>query len=273
MSHLRSDLKNRQAIVSVVTVVKDHKIGLLETFKSLEQQTVENWEMIIVVGISTDESMSVSKNLRKFDRRVKVLKQEGSGIYRAMNQGLEYSSGKYIWFMNAGDKFLDFETLSKALYEIKAIPTGVLVGGYQIDSIDTVKTYNFQSKKLTLRSFAYTRRGGCHQAMLFQTDHLKQLGGYNVKYSLASDFDLVLRLIKRVGGRRVSEVFALVEPGGQADKGIFLVHSQKHQIRQENLGGITNLVVSTLWTLLARIKIKNCNKFRNFRSFYSNYLN
>ena len=91
--------------------------------------------------------------------------------------------------------------------------------------------------------------------MIFHTQVLKSIGGFNTAYSLASDFDLVLKVIKKAGARRVSEIYAAIEPGGRADQGIFLVHKEKHLIRRNLLGGPAILAASLLWTGLARTKI------------------
>jgi glycosyltransferase involved in cell wall biosynthesis len=266
MANLDSDFKKGKPIVSIVTVVKNHEMGLLETFGSLQNQSFQEWEMLIVVGKSTDKTLEVSNSLRNLDSRVNVLEQSDSGIYEAMNLGLKNTTGLYVWFMNAGDLFFDLGTLSRALSEILKDPVGVLIGGYQVRHENSLAVYNFKSKRLSLRSFAYTRRGGCHQAMLFRSEDLKQIGGYDVRYSLASDFDLVLRVIKKAGARRVTELYASVEPGGQADTGIHLVHDQKHAVRQENLVGIMDYFASSLWTFLARNKIKIRNRLNSLRS-------
>jgi hypothetical protein len=64
-----------------------------------------------------------------------------------------------------------------------------------------------------------------------------------------------MKVINLSGGKRVSEIYATIEPGGLADQGIFLVHSQKHMIRKNHFRGVFILVISSVWTLLARAKI------------------
>jgi hypothetical protein len=91
--------------------------------------------------------------------------------------------------------------------------------------------------------------------MIFRTKLLKEFGGFNTLYSLAADFELVLKIIKKSKAVRVSQVFALIEPGGRADQGIFLVHTQKHRIRKNVLGGPVTSTFSVFWTGLARLKI------------------
>ena len=240
--------------VSVITVVKDHEKGLEETYSSLVSQVFADWEMVIVVAESTDSTLKVAQRLQHADARVKVFKQSGIGIYSAMNEGIREATGDFIWFMNAGDKFTSRDTVANAVVEIKVCGVGVVMGGYQILDGKHPLTYTYRARMVSDLRFAFSRRDR-HEAMIFRASSLKSIGQFNTMYSLASDFDLVMKVINLFGGMRVSEIYATIEPGGLADQGIFLVHSQKHMIRKNHFGGAVILVVSSFWTLLARTKI------------------
>jgi cellulose synthase/poly-beta-1,6-N-acetylglucosamine synthase-like glycosyltransferase len=241
--------------VSVVTVVKDDSAGLSTTCESLLEQVYADWDQIIVAAESQDDTFHVAKGFQEIDSRIHAFQQEGIGIYEAMNEGIEKSTGEFIWFMNAGDKFVDPSVLAHAVEEMRRTNVGLLVGGYQIINGSSNPAFRAREGNITMQNFAFTRRGGCHQAMIFNSKILKDIGGFDTAYSLASDFDLVLRIIKKAGANRVSKIYAGIQPGGRADQGIFLVHRQKHQIRQKLLGGPIIFVASFLWTVLARAKI------------------
>ena len=244
------------ATISIISIVKDHAAGLRETFESVRNQDCIDWELIIVMAPSSDNTATVAHNLQLADSRIRIVEQRSIGIYGAMNEGLESARGEFIWFMNAGDKFASPFVLSHATQEISRGTFGMVIGGYQIDKGKKDQIYSYPDGRLTVKGFAFTRRGGCHQAMIFKTQLLKNLGGFDTSYSLASDFDLVLKVIKSEGARRVAFVYASIEPGGRADQGIFQVHDQKHQIRRNLLGGPFVHIASLLWTFMARAKIK-----------------
>lgn len=242
--------------VSIITIVKDHVNGLIDTHESILKQTHSDWEMLIVVGTSSDSTLATARTLESHDHRVKVLEQKGNGIYGAMNEGLQLARAEFVWFMNAGDKFAAVDILEKAVIEISHRNIGVLVGGYKIDGGSTRQVYVFPNKGLKKFSFAFNRRGGCHQAMIFRTLPIKKIGGYDPSISLAADFQLILKVIRDEGGHRVSDVYAEIEPGGRADQGILLVHSQKHKIRKEILKGPLSHFLSFAWTILASSKVR-----------------
>lgn len=241
--------------VSVITVVKEDASGLLKTHSSLASQTLSNWEMIVVVGSSHDNTLTVAKNLEALDSRIRVSEQVSDGIYNAMNEGIQLALGDFSWFMNAGDSFFSTTILSHAVKEISRDSVSIVVGGYQFFDDNQAKTYIFSNRGITWRDLVFTRRGACHQAMIFRTQFLQNHGGFNTSYSLASDFDLVLRILSSTPGKRVAEVYASIEPGGRADKGILQVHKEKHQIRQVLFGGPLMLCLSLIWTEMASLKI------------------
>lgn len=243
-------------LVSIVTIVKDHAVGLQDTFDSLSEQDFADWEMLIVVGKSIDSTKDIARKYATSDPRIEAIEQSGLGIFQAMNQGIENAKGDFIWFMNAGDKFADSHVLRMAVEEISKMQVGVVIGGYRIGGPVEGKIYSNSKKSISDFTFAFSRRGGCHQAMIFRTSIVKEFGGYDTSYSLNSDFDLVLRVIRKYGALRVPLTFAEVEAGGIADQNIFKVHREKHKIRGTYFG-IANpiILLSWAWTFAARTKI------------------
>jgi len=244
------------ALVSIVTIVKDHALGLRETFSSLIGQDHNDWEMIIVVGDSRDSTLEAAREIESKDFRVRVIEQSGLGIYSAMNEGIQNSHGEFSWFMNAGDKFSDSHVLGVAVDEIFRSNAGLVIGGYRIAGGNDNQVFSYPQREMTALIFAFLRRGGCHQAMIFRTQYLRQIGGFDPVYRFASDFDLVLRVISLAGATRVPEVYATIEPGGVADQNIFSVHREKHLIRKVVFDRkLTVVALSWTWTIAARMKI------------------
>jgi glycosyltransferase involved in cell wall biosynthesis len=243
--------------VSIVTIVKNNSAGLKETYQSLYVQKFPGWEMIIVVGHSSDDSLQFAHECQLSDSRVRVLEQEDIGIYNAMNIGLAASTGQFVWFMNSGDRFANPEVLGDAVDQIRDSHFELVIGGYCVSQVrkSNFKVTERETSGVSRLSFAFNRRGGCHQAMIFRRDTINMLGGFDTRYSLASDFDLVMRVLEVGRAKKVSKMFAVIEPGGLADRGIFLVHQQKHEIRRIHLRGPFMNLASVTWTLLARVKI------------------
>jgi glycosyltransferase involved in cell wall biosynthesis len=241
--------------VSVITIAKNNLIGLRSTHGSLLRQSFLDWEMIIVVGDSSDGTLTFARTLQSEDSRIRLIEQKGIGIYEAMNEGLGITVGIYAWFMNAGDQFSSETVLGTAVNEISKNDFGLVIGSHKIQGSTQNFSNRYPAGKVSSVNFAFNRGAGCHQAMIFRTTILKEIGGFNLSYSLASDFDLVMRLLKVSSATKVPDVYADIEPGGIADRKIYQVHREKHQIRTRLLGGVPIFIASSIWTFLAGSKI------------------
>ena len=239
--------------VSIVTIVKNHAEGLQKTVSSILSQDFQNWQLLIVVGSSIDTTLMNAKAFSLNDSRITVTEERTAGIYPAMNYGLELATAPFVSFMNAGDLFASSTVLSELLQEMIGADVGILIGGHIIEG---KRNANMHSRsKITELSFAFNRRSGCHQAMLFRTNRLLEVGGFNLEYSLASDFYGVLAVLKTSQGLWIPKIVAQIEPGGAADKGIQLVLKEKHQIRKIHFENFFIDVLSYSWSLAARAKI------------------
>ncbi|MDN3204698.1 glycosyltransferase family 2 protein [Algoriphagus sediminis] len=90
------------ALVSVLMPVFNAETCVKESVQSVLNQTLQDFELIVVDDASTDNSL---KSLSSFtDSRIKILSlQENLGIAGALNTGFAEASGKYILRMDADD--------------------------------------------------------------------------------------------------------------------------------------------------------------------------
>ncbi|RZK10486.1 MAG: glycosyltransferase family 2 protein [Flavobacterium sp.] len=91
-------------LVSIITPTFNSEKFISETIKSVQNQTYENWEMIIVDDFSSDKTTDIVILALNADKRIKLFKLEkNSGAGVARNTALEKASGKYIAFLDADD--------------------------------------------------------------------------------------------------------------------------------------------------------------------------
>ena len=88
---------------SIITVVLNAREDLANTIQSLKKQSFKKFEYIVIDGNSTDGSKELIERNKDFIS--KYLIENDNGIYDAMNKGLKISKGKYVGFINAGDKY------------------------------------------------------------------------------------------------------------------------------------------------------------------------
>ncbi len=93
--------------VSVITPAYNAAFFLQETVKSVQDQTFNDWEMIIVDDCSTDETYVLSTRIAETDKRIRVLHNEKNiGVAATRNKALDVAVGEYVAFLDADDLWL-----------------------------------------------------------------------------------------------------------------------------------------------------------------------
>ena len=92
------------ALVSIITPSFNSAKFIAETIQSVQHQTHQNWEMIIVDDGSFDETEHIVRSIIEKDKRIQFYKlTQNSGPAIARNTGIEKASGKYMTFIDADD--------------------------------------------------------------------------------------------------------------------------------------------------------------------------
>jgi len=239
--------------VSVVTVVKNNAEGLANTLKSALAQDLSDWELIIVYSQSHDSTYQVATEFCNLDSRFTLIEQQDHGIYEAMNLGISKSRADYLWFMNSGDCFFSDDSLKAGYNAIKTSQFGFVVGGYKIDNDERV--FHQGLGNLSRTKFAFSRRGGCHQAMVFRKASILSVNCFDTKFRLAADYGLCLKIIKDSGAGKIGKILALIEPNGLSDRNLSEMHKEKSAIRRDVFSGNLPIrAIGWLWMKAARLK-------------------
>lgn len=93
-----------QAIkVSVIMPVYKVEEYVGKAIESIQQQTLENWELFAVDDGSPDNSGAICDEYAARDPRVKVIHKENGGAHTARNAAIDLAVGKYLYFMDSDD--------------------------------------------------------------------------------------------------------------------------------------------------------------------------
>lgn len=118
-------MDNCDITLSIITVNLNNKQGLEETIRSIECQTFDDYEHIIIDAGSDDGSIEVIKSYAARSSHLTFWVSEAdNGVYDGMNKGIMHARGRYLNFMNSGDRLNNKSTLS----EIDFDGTGYIYG-------------------------------------------------------------------------------------------------------------------------------------------------
>lgn len=91
-------------LVSIITPVYKAEKFIRETIQSVQEQTYENWEMILVNDVSPDKSVDIINEEATRDSRIRLLHlEENSGAAIARNTAINAAKGKFIAFLDSDD--------------------------------------------------------------------------------------------------------------------------------------------------------------------------
>lgn len=89
--------------VSIIVPIYNLEKKLERCLRSLQQQTYQNLQVILIDDGSTDRSLEICKRFEKEDKRFKVLHHQNKGVSYTRNRGIECATGKYIMFVDGDD--------------------------------------------------------------------------------------------------------------------------------------------------------------------------
>src|SRR5690348_12271975 len=92
--------------VSVITPVRDGRAFLGEAIASVQAQTVQDWEMLIVDDGSTDGSAEFAAAAARADPRIRLVASGARrGAAAARNAGIRRARGEFVALLDADDLF------------------------------------------------------------------------------------------------------------------------------------------------------------------------
>ncbi len=180
-------------LFSIITVTWNAASVIAPTLQSVQRQTCSNYEMLIIDGASTDETLDMVRQTSIAGLR--VFSEPDKGLYDAMNKGIARARGRYIVFLNAGDAFAS-ETVLARLALLTADNPGVIYGQTQL--VDAQRNVVGQRhltapKRLTAASFL-NGMVVCHQAFVARRDLVPE---YDLQYRLSADYDWCIKILRK----------------------------------------------------------------------------
>ncbi len=199
--------KRARPLLSIITVCRNVEQTIEDTFDSIRGQEFRDFEYIVVDGASSDGTLDIIR--ANEDLVTKWISEPDSGLYDAMNKGIALSKGRYIHMLNAGDLYFSPRTLGDLMPRLDedAVNFGQLV---YIDE-------NGQERRLGA-PFSWERelrQSTVPQPTLVVARKLyDEVGPFDLRYKIASDYDMVLRLARRYRVNYVDVPMTVMPAGG-----------------------------------------------------------
>jgi glycosyltransferase len=177
--------------VSLILTTYNCKENLIGTLKSIEFQDYPDIEVVIKDGQSTDGTLDIIKDFANRHENVIWKSSPDIGIYDAMNQGYEISTGDIIAFFN--DQFTCHDAVSKFVHAIEN-------GGKDCMGVHSDLVYASEERVVRYWKMGQGKisKGWMpgHPTLYLKREVYEKYGMYDTKYKVSADYDFMVRVLK-----------------------------------------------------------------------------
>lgn len=198
---------------SIITICRNAAGEIERTIQSVLAQTArDEMEYIVIDGGSTDGTQDVIEKYRSQINH--FVSEPDAGIADAFNKGVRAARGRWINFMNAGDRFAFPQAVSaigqKASGECQ--PSDVMYGKCALENSagQIVATIG---KPFSARAFR-SKMTLPHQAIFHKADFFAKYGLFDTSLRVAMDYELLLRAGASLRACFVDELISIQRTGG-----------------------------------------------------------
>lgn len=189
--------------VSVLMANYNKERFIVDAVQSVLNQTLADFELIIVDDESTDGSLAIVKNFQKTDARVRVLTNaKNAGTAASLNKAMKVASGQYFCLIDSDDLFKR-ERLEKMVEGLGGRSDCIAFTDiFRIDEAgETIKKSYLGTERLPPEgdAYGYLLRNWIWglSTMMFPASAIQKIGYIDETFTWGLDLDFVLRLAEK----------------------------------------------------------------------------
>lgn len=210
--------------ISIITATFNSAETVRDTIESVLRQSYIDYEYIIKDGGSKDNTLSiVEEYVPQFGNRLKVVSEPDSGIYDAMNKGLEIATGDVVGLLNSDDFYTSDDALQAIADAFNADSSLDAVYGdiHFVRDADLTKCVRYYSSKMFHRRYMRFGFMPAHPSFYCRRAVYQKYGNFDTSYKIAADFENLLRIIflGRIKTQYVPKDFVTMRTGGASTAG------------------------------------------------------
>ena len=187
--------------ISIIIPTFEASKTLSVALESILEQSFTDYEILIIDGFSTDNTVEIAKSYQ--DERIRIISERDNGIYDAMNKGIRLAEGEWLYFLGSDDRLFDNEVLENVHQSLLKCNCDVVYG----DVIFAIsgKVYNGEFTKLML-----LEKNICHQSIFTKKSVFNKTGLFNIEYKALADWHFNIKWFnnKTVKRKYIGQIIA-----------------------------------------------------------------
>ncbi|MFB2938674.1 glycosyltransferase family 2 protein [Aerosakkonemataceae cyanobacterium BLCC-F154] len=182
--------------ISVIIPAYNAERTILETIQSIQQQTFQDFELIVINDGSTDRTLEILNQIN--EPRLKVFSYNNGGLPTARNRGISNASGEFISFIDADDLWTA-DKLESQLMALQQNPNAGVAYSWTLNMRDEGQSVSFaQGASSTLEGNVYQdlllgNFIGSGSNILIRRSVIEMIGEFEPTMKSFEDWDFYLR--------------------------------------------------------------------------------
>jgi putative colanic acid biosynthesis glycosyltransferase len=225
------------ALVSIIIPVYNAERTLQRALLSAIHQTYPFKEILVIDGASTDKSLTI---IREYESQLAfTVSEKDSGVYSAINKGIDHAQGDWIYILGADDTFDNDEVLQSVMNS--RLPESKLLYG-------DVKNEHVSHRLVpSLHHSSFSSRlkwkNTLHQQGAFYHRSLFKEFRFDERLKVLADYDFHLKLWKeQVTAQRIDAIVAQCEAGGLSKQFNWPLYKEELAIKKRRLSFLPYLL-------------------------------
>lgn len=191
----------KKPAISVIMTVYNGERYLVQAIDSIRQQSLRDFEFVIVDDGSDDRTPEILAKAQA-DPRIKVISKQRLGRARALNVAWTQASGKYVANLDADDMAEPNRLENQFTFLEQHPEVGLLGTASRILNEDDENSENETIVRppltdLELRSALVRCNPFRHSSVMIPRRVLEEVGGYNERFHVSIDYELWVRIACR----------------------------------------------------------------------------
>ena len=245
--------------ISIITATYNSSKSLKSCIDSVVMQDYGSIEYIIIDGKSSDSTTDIVNNYQATYSYIKMVSENDSGIYDALNKGLALATGDVIGFLHSDDLFPSNTIISELASKINNDNLDGIYGDLQyVTKENTNKIIRFWKSCEFRPELLKMGWMPAHPTLFLKKEIYLKHGQFNKSFEISADYDFMLRVLKdntfKFG--YLQKVITKMRLGGASNRSIKnIIKKTKEDLRAlrlNNIGGIFSLI------------LKNTSKIKQF---------
>ena len=180
-------------MISIITPCKNAEKTIRRTIESVINQGLDDYEYIIIDGMSDDRTIDIVKEYMTINDRISLVSEHDNSMTEALNKGMRRAKGEWVCSINADDEYLP-GTLNKVIERMRETRCDLLIAA----------SNNIKNEKLSFVTYPRFMKNRFLLCILdssvpecssfFKRSCIEELGYFDESIKYTQDYEMYIRM-------------------------------------------------------------------------------